>query len=248
MKALQIMPNFTVVAKKSHPDYYSLNKDGIVGRLLAHCEVTSEGNQVDIFRITPDSLWYGMNIDEGVDFINFLKENSDGIPDAVLIDLKKYTSRFGFVTLVGDDCIRIKDSNILKEVLNNTSIMKSVYEQDGDTIFFSNISFVELQGLFSREIGYPIKVHSPRVKTFYIKLDEETCFTVKASNTVEAFTTLYGNHEGLDEKALREKLKLKRDITAKDVALFMETIYNERDLLVTSVSNHTTYTPMRFIF
>lgn len=247
MKSLTVMPNFTIVADKSSPNYSTLKKDSLVGRLLAHCEKTSSGEQADMFRLTPESLWYGMNID-GVDFIKFLQDNAEEIPENVLIDLNKYVSRFGVITLVGDDCIKISNPEILKEVLNNTSITQVIYAQEDNLIFFDNISFVELQAVFEREIGYPIKVHKSKVRTFFVKLDEQIAFTVKACNALEAFKTLYGKHDSLNEESLRKRLKIKRDITQEDVARFMETVFNEDKPEVSSVTNQTTFSAVRFLF
>lgn len=246
MKSLVIMPNFTVLADKKDPRYYEMDKSGIAGRLLSHGEKISNGTEADVFKITPERLWHGMNVDKGVDFIKFLQDNSDNIPDNVLMDLNKYASRFGSINLVGEDCLKVSNPDLLKEILNSTKIKEKIYDQDENLLFFTDISFSELQNLFIRELGYPIKVHNSKIKVYLIKLTETVSFSVKSYNHVEAFKQVYGMHDSINEESLRKMLKLKREIQEEDISKFMEAFRIEHKILVAPINDQNTLMPLRF--
>ena len=246
-KALSILPNFTIVADKKDPKYYEPGKKGLAGRLLSYCDSISSGTQADVFKITPESIWQGMNTD-GVDFINFLKENSENIPEIVLNDIIKYSARFGVVTLIGDDCLQIKEDSLLKEVLNCTDIKSYIYSQEGNLLYFDNILLAQLQKLFIKEIGYPIKIHQPKVRVFYIKLAESTAYTVKACSPLKALRTLYNKHSYFNEESLRKRLKLKREINEEDILKFMDLVLTEDKPFINMIHETANYDAVRFIF
>lgn len=246
-KPLTILPNFTIVADKNDPNYSTMKKDSLLGRLASHGERTSIGAQADVFKITPETFWHGMNIDEGVDFLKFIQANSESVPENVLTELTKFALRFGVVTLIGDDCIRINNPEVLKEVLNNTSIKEHIYSQEENLIFFRGIPFAVLTSFFEREIGYPIKVHRPKVQVFIISLSKEVTYSIKASSALEAFRALYDKTVFLNEAALRIRLKIKREVTAEDIDKFMEIVFTEDKPTVFAIHPQTTYSAIRLL-
>ncbi len=159
MKALKVMPNFTILAEVKHKEYIK----NLIGTLYTFCEVESNVEHIDQFKITPKSFWKGMNDVPEKDFSSFIEENSDEeLPQNVKHDLNDLKERFGKVSLVGDDCLFISESEILQEVKNNTRLKECTYEINGSLVFFNNISFNELQDVFEEEIGYPIKIRKSK--------------------------------------------------------------------------------------
>ena len=239
------MPNFTIVIPDTANEAYTKELEK---SLLCFSNITSDGD-AEVYKITPETFWLGMNICPEVDFIKLLQDNSEEIPDNVLTELRKYSSRFGVISLVGPDCLKVGDTDLMKEILNNTNISNKIYEQDDNLIFFKDISFVELQSLFSREIGYPIKVRKSQVQTFFLKICEKKIYAVLASNEKEAVRALYGKDENFDEDSLRKRLKLKRDITSEDITKYMEDVYKDGLIQVGLVNQDIVFdTSMRFIF
>lgn len=222
-KIFKVLPNFSVMIEVT--DFYVKNYSGII---KSYCEEISNTEYVATFRITPESFWRGMNITLGrdVDFISILKNHSlDNIPSNVLIDLEKFKSKFGLVTLVGDDCIHVSDSNILEEMINNTEISKSIYSREGNLLFIKNTNIPDITKVIQNDIGVPVKIHRSEIKTFLIK-DGGRTFINKAKDEFSAFKSLYNNHPKINENALRATLKDKdKEITPEDINKYLTNLF-----------------------
>lgn len=231
MVALTIMPNFTIMAEVKN-EHYMTNLFGI---LRCFCEVEANVEHVDTYKITPESFWEGMNTLPDLDFIKLLKDNSKSIPANVLTDLEKFKSRFGLITLVGDDCLKINDANVLSEIKHNTKISKMVYEYDSDLIFFSeNITI--LHKALQNDLFCPIKFRSYKVKT-YLLFDGEGYTVVKGTDPVQAMRALYGKHNIVNEENLRLVMKYKKaQVTEEAITEFATTLVNNiRDYFVSMI-------------
>jgi hypothetical protein len=222
-KIFKVLPNFSVMIEVT--DFYVKTYSGII---KTYCEEISNTEYVATFRITPESFWQGMNTTLGrdIDFISILKEHSlDEIPANVLNDLEKFKSKFGKVTLVGDDCLNVSDNEVLEEILNNTEISKSIYNREGSLLFIKNIDIPELAKVLQNDVGVPIKVHPPEIKTFLMK-DGGRTFINKAKDPFSAFKSLYNNHPKINEDGLRNSLKDKdRPITEEDIEKYLRNLF-----------------------
>jgi len=250
MKTLTVLPNFTILAEVKNEEYFNL-----IGKLRCFCDVVSSVEHVDTYRITPSSFWRGLN-NTDVDFIDLLEKNSkETIPESVLKDLTNFKNKFGKVILVGDDCLSIKDKDILTEVLSHSKIKDFIYNTDENLIFFYKVNILNLSKLFERELGYPIKRHSSQIKTFIIELktkEKDISYSIKEINYLSAFKTLYSVFVNFNEEDMREKLKIKRnEINSEDINTYMNNYYENRyedevKVSVKQVSDLTSIEPLIF--
>jgi hypothetical protein len=222
-KIFKVLPNFSVMIEVN--EYYVNNYSGII---KCYCEEVSNTEYVATFRITPESFWRGMNVTLGrdIDFISILKNNSlDEIPPNVLNDLEKFKSKFGIVTLIGDDCLSVRESDILEEIKSNTELSKSIYHTDGSLIFIKDIDIPDFSRVLENDIGVPIKIHKPEIKTFLMK-DGGRTFVNKAKDPFSAFKSLYNNHPKINEESLRAGLKDKeKEITQEDIDKYLKNLF-----------------------
>ena len=247
MKSLQILNNFTVLAENTD-EYLS----DLMGIMRCFCEVVSSVEYLDNYKITPASFWEGMNrtSDENVNFIEIVKQNvKEDIPEAVLKQMLDWEKKFGTVTLVGDDCLYVKDADLLEEIVNSSSLENNIYSQDGNIIFFKDIEVTKLQELFQYEFNFPIKYHTSKIQTFKLE-DSFKSIVVKSFDSLAAFKTLYNFHPFINEKDLREKLKHTKDeVSQEDVIKYLELLYNDMSLCksritITKLPNQTIFKPM----
>lgn len=231
MDTLTIMPNFTIMAEVSNKHYMK----NLFGLLRCYCEVIANVEHIDTYRITPKSFWNGMNLVPDVDFLQVLKDNTTTIPANVLTDLEKFKSKFGTITLVGDDCLKISSADVLAEIKHNTKLNKMIYEYDGDLVFFSE-SMSILHETLQNDLFCPIKFRSFKVKTYLflnkVKHEHPSCVdkyvVVKGTDPVQAMKALYGNHNLVNEKNLRSILNYKKDqVTDEAITEFATTLIND---------------------
>lgn len=222
-KIFKVLPNFSVMIEVT--DFYVKTYSGII---KSYCEEVSNTEYVATFRITPESFWKGMNITLGrdIDFISILKNHSiDDIPSNVITDLEKFKSRFGTITLIGDDCVKVSDDGVLQEILSNTEISKNIYSKEGNLLFIKDMNIPNLSKILENDIGYPIKIHKPEIKTFLIR-DGGRTFVNKAKDPLSAFKSLYNNHPKINEENLRSTLKDKdKEITQEDVDKYLINLF-----------------------
>jgi len=223
MKALTITNSFTVIAEVSNKHYM----DNLFGILRCYCEVEANVERVDSYRITPESFWNGMNKVPDVDFIQLLKDNSeDAISPNVLTDLEKFKSRFGMITMVGDDCLKISNEDVLTEIKNNTRLNEMIYEYDGDLIFFSG-DMKLLQEILNNDLSCPIKFRKSKMNTYLID-DGRTSEVVKAPNATVALRSLYGKHRSLQESQLRDTIKYRKaEVTEEAINEFIQAVLKD---------------------
>jgi len=243
MKALTIMPNFTIMAEVSNKHYMS----NLFGILRCFCKVEANVEHMDSYRITPESIWEGMNSVPEVDFIELLKENVNGtFPSNVLTDLEKFKSRFGIVTLIGDDCLKVKDKDVLTEIKNNTKLNEMIYEYEDDLVFFSgDINLV--QRILHNDIFCPIKFRSSKMITFILD-DKEERYVVKAPNAVNALKALYGKHRNINEELLRTRMSYRKsEITDEVIDEFISVVYEDikKDLTMMRVPEKSNREPIK---
>jgi len=223
MKALTIMPNFMIMAEVSNEHYM----ENLFGILRCFCEVEANVEHMDSYRITPKSFWEGMNAVPDVDFIQLLKDNVETeIPSNVLTDLEKFKTRFGLITQIGDDCLKVKDKDVLTEIKHNTKLNEMIYEYDDDLIFFEgDINLI--QSVLDNDLFCPIKFRVSKMKT-YILNSWDKSILVKAANPLQALRSLYNNHEVVNEEQLRLLMKnRKAEITEESINEFIQLVLNQ---------------------
>lgn len=188
MKFMKVLPNFTILAEVMKSVYFES-----IGVLSLHTERQTNVETVDTFKLTPKSYWNGLNIaisdneifDQQLpDFVDFLKQHSEAIPENVLNEIQKWKSKFGLINMIGDDCILVKDPELLKEVLNNNKIKSYIYQVEGNVVFLSELSGPELSNLFQEELGLPVRVHVPR-RRFEYNLNKRNIMTKEQDNLPE---------------------------------------------------------------
>jgi len=169
-----------------------------------------------------------------VDFIQLLKDNVETeIPSNVLTDLEKFKSRFGIVTMIGDDCLKIKDQDVLTEIKHNTKLNEMIYEYEDDLVFFEG-DLDLIQNILNNDLFCPIKFRTSKMKT-YILNDEDKSILLKAANPLQALRALYNNHSIVNEEQLRLLMKnRKSEITEEAIKEFTQ-------LLLNNVREHFTY-------
>ncbi len=243
MKALTVMPNFTIMAEVNNAHYMN----NLFGVLRCYCEVEANVEHIDTYRITPDSFWEGMNTIPDVDFIQLLKDNcKNDIPSNVLTDLEKFKSRFGLITLVGDDCFKVNDSNLITEIKNNTKLNSMVYEYDGSLVFFSG-SLKDIQTILSNDLFCPVKFRTSKTITYLIK-DGGSKHLVKAPNPFQALKSLYGIHSDINEESLRSTLRFKKEkVTEEVVNEFIQVVLDSftKQLLITCIPSKANRNPIK---
>lgn len=214
------MPNFTIMAEVSNQHYMS----NLFGILRCYCEVEANVEHMDSYKITPVSFWNGMNKVPNVDFIQLLKDNSqEEIPANVLTDLEKFKSRFGLVTMVGNDCLKIKSEDLMTEIKSNTKLNEMIYEYEDDLIFFAG-DMKLLQEILNNDLFCPIKFRKTKMFKYLIN-DGWSTEVVTAPTAVIALKSLYGKHPVLQESNLRNTLKYKKaEITEEAIDEFINTI------------------------
>jgi len=219
MKALTIMPNFTITAEVNNDHYM----DNLFGPLQCYCEVEANVEYVDSYKITRESIWDGMNIAPKINFIQLLKDNTDKIPANVLTVIEKFVSRFGLIIKVGDDCLKVKSNDLLTEIKHNTRLNEMIYEYDGDLIFFAG-DINLFQNILHKDLECPIKFRKSKMITFYFD-DGTSTEIVKAVDYMQAFKSLYGDHLILNENRLRQVLNHKKDkITDETIEEFINVV------------------------
>lgn len=214
------MPNFTIMAEVSNQHYMS----NLFGILRCYCEVEANVEHMDSYKITPVSFWNGMNKVPNVDFIQLLKDNSqEEIPANVLTDLEKFKSRFGLVTMVGNDCLKIKSEDLMTEIKSNTKLNEMIYEYEDDLIFFAG-DMKLLQEILNNDLFCPIKFRKTKMFKYLIN-DGWSTEVVTAPTADIALKSLYGKHPVLQESNLRNTLKYKKaEITEEAIDEFINTI------------------------
>ena len=162
MKSLTVMPNFTIMADVGNQHYM----DNLFGILRCFCEVEANVEHVDSYKITPESVWSGMNTLPDVDLAALLKDNSKSeLPANVLTDLEKFQSRFGLISLVGDDCLLVKSDDVLTEIKHNTRLSEVIYEYDGNLVFFAgDINYI--QDILHNDLFCPIKFRKSKIELY----------------------------------------------------------------------------------
>lgn len=247
MKALQVLSNFTILADNTE-EY----QNDLMGIMRCYCEIESVVEYVDNYKITPESFWKGMNrlSDESVDFIEILKANvKEEIPEAVLTLMLEWKEKFGKVTLVGDDCLFVKDSDLMKELINSTTLEENLYDSEENLLFFKNIEVSKLQEIFQYEFNFPIKYHQSKIKTFKIE-DSFKTIVVKSWDALSAFKSLYNVHPLINEEDLREKINHKKEeVSKEDINKYLELLYNDRSLCrsqitIKAIPTQTIFKPM----
>lgn len=223
-KTLSVLPNFTILAENT-AEY----RRSMIGILRCFCEVVANVEHVDNYKITPESFWSGMNrtLNDNINFIELLKNNvKEDIPENVLKTLNDLEEKFGVVTLIGDDCLRIKNQDIIDEIQNSSKLKEHICLIDGDLVFFQNIDLSDLNKIFEYEIGYPIKVHQSAIKTF-VMLDGNRTIVKKAKDAFSAFKSLYNSHPRINEDNLKEFLKHKKDeVAQEDVDKYLKELFD----------------------
>jgi hypothetical protein len=244
MSCLDVLPNFTIISDKKNSSY-DIN---IYKALNCYCELISEGEYADTWKITPFSFWKGMNALE-TNFIKLVMQNNKGIiPENVLSELENFVTKFGTVELIGDDCLLIKDENLLEEVKNNSTLKDFVYNQTGNLIFFENMDIMYLQEVFQHEFNYPVKYHHSKNKT-YIIWDGHHRYAVKAANEFQALKSFYNKHPFICEEDLRVRLNYKKEIDEEIVLSYIEEILENKNsfscpLDIKTVSAHSIHKPI----
>jgi hypothetical protein len=220
MKYLTVMPNFTIVAEKneSFSDNYFV--------LESFCEKVSSAEHTATYKITPESVWRGLNLSQkssdDFNFYDFLKKYStDEVPENVLFDIKSFESKFGKVTLLGEDSLLVRDDSLLEEIKNSSTFDPFIYEVFGNVILFKDISINKLEEIFVREFNHPIKYHISSINT-YVFWDGFQRYAVRASSESDALESFYNNHPFICEEDLRKKLNIpKRDIEESDIKKYI---------------------------
>lgn len=233
MKSLLILPNFTILADcTEHYNKY------LMGVLRCFCELEGSAEYVDTYRITPESMWEGLNLTSNseLDIMAILNEFSkEPMPENVAKDLSNMITKFGRVTLVGDDCLLINDENLLEEVLNNSSIKDFIYDRNGSLLFITGTSISRLQVIFQHEFNTPIKYHNPKIKTFVVE-DGYKSYAVKAYSKSSLLRSLYGVFPFINESDLRNKLSHKKtDITEEDILKYIQILENNPEEILGSL-------------
>jgi len=227
MESLTIMPNFIIMAEVSNRNYM----DNLYGILRCYCEVIANVEHIDSYRITPESFWKGMNSVPDVDFIQLLKDNTKmEIPKNVITDLDNFKSKFGIITLIGDDCLKVKNEDILTEIKNNTKLNEMIYEYEDDLIFFEG-DINTIQKILQNDLSCPVKFRASKVKSYILDDGLNHCL-VKAVSPDRALKLLYGKHNTINEENLRSLMNYKKaDITDEVINDFMK-------YLITNINKH----------
>jgi len=221
MKALSITPDFTLRAEVSNEHYM----ENLFGILRCFCEVLANVEHVDSYKMTPESIWRGMNILPEINFLELLQENTETIPANVATDIAKFQSRFGKIVMVGDDCLKVTDADILQEIKHNTRLNEMIYEYEDDLIFFEG-DLDLFQSIMHNDLFCPIKFRNSKRLTYLLNDGKENTF-VKATNPLQAIKSLYGKSRIVNEENLREVLKYKKqDVTPEAIEEFAVTILN----------------------
>ena len=224
MKSLLIMSNFLIQADVND-DHYFMN---LMKPLIAYGEPQQNTGRIDSYKITPKSFWNGMQYLPEVDFIQILKDNAkQEIAPAFISQLKKFKSRFGIITMVGDDCLKVKDKDVLKEIKNNTKLNEMIYEYEDNLIFFKG-DINTLHEIMQREIFCPIYFRRSKMTTFLITHSGYKNFVVNAEDTLPALRLLYNKHKDITEEDLRNKLKYKKEeVTEEAITSYLEIILKD---------------------
>lgn len=244
MSCLDILPNFTIISDKKNSAY---NVE-VYKSLKCYCELMSEGEYADTWKVTPCSFWNGMN-SFSTNFIKFLNQNKkEDVPENVSKELENFVTKFGTVELIGDDCLLIKDENLLEEIKNNSTMKDFIYNQVGNLVFFENMDILYLQEVFQHEFSYPVKYHYSKNKT-YIVWDGHYRYAVKAANEFQALKSFYNKHPFICEEDLRVRLNYKKEIDEEVVLAYIEEILENKNsfscpLDIKTVSDHSIYKPI----
>lgn len=248
IKILKVLPNFTVLAEvgqitKQNCIVGPYLREAVAGLSLFSERLTNL-ESVDTYKITPSSFWEGMDsawydhVHWGRPLLNLsevLKKHSESVPENVLTELSNWEKKFGLVTLVGDDCLKI-NNDILKEVLNNTKIKIFTYSVDENLIFFKDIGILDLKNIFEKEIGVPIKIHIPKTRTVIIKAGDLT-YAVKAKNMTAAVRSLY--NKCFTEEDIRKKMGITKEVTEKDIENFFDILEKEKTIVTQLIVQRT---------
>lgn len=227
-KAITILPNFTVIVNRKHPGEKSNNFTGCIG---IHATDVSRGEDVAVFKITPKSFWQGTNrealgsrLEENgrLLILDYLKEHSNPIPENVWTELTSWMSKRDRIVIIGDDCIRIKEKDLLAQVLNNSKIKEHIYRSEDDLIFFQNTDYARFNDLFIQELGFPITIHHPKVFFHAIQLKSRATYVMKASTPELALRYFYNLTHVCNEETLKARLKINREVKEEDILKYLE--------------------------
>jgi len=243
-KPLRIFPNKTIQVEVLHPDYFK----NLIGKLNMFCDQDTNLEHIDTYKITSSSFWKGLNlsVEEECNFIQVLKDYSDSIPETVLADIKNWNSKFGVISLVGDDCLKVRSKDVLQEIKNNSRLKNIVYAIEDDMVFFSNTTVSELQKIFESEFDHPIKIHRSKIRTFVMDVFKDT-YTVKASDALTALRTLYNKHKQINEMDLKEKLNHRKgDVSDEDINKYLKMIWETNNINIKVISHYATTETVKF--
>jgi len=244
MMAMTVLPNFTILADVKNPNYL----EDIIGKLRLFCVQETNVETVDSFKLSSNSFWRGLNrtLGEGcIGLVNMFKKYDVEIPANVMCEIEKWESKFGAVTLVGDDCLRVTKADILAEVKNNSKLKEVVYEIDGDLVYFSKVNISDLKNIFENEIGYPIKIHRPKLLAYIIKVSDSRTYAVKAKDAMGALTSLYNVYQQFNEMDLRNKFGLKKkEITEEDIQNYFKLLIETQQVQIKGITHHAISEPV----
>ena len=147
-----VLPNFTILADSDHPNYFDLT-----GCLRCFCYIESYAEHIDTYKITPKSFWYGMNA-TNKNFVQFLKEHSEGLDSNVVTELEKFQSKFGQILLI-ENKLQVNSKDILDQIKSNTKLKAMIKDIESNEVILNDININELQNILVEEIGYPFMLY-----------------------------------------------------------------------------------------
>ena len=237
-KPFKISPNHQVMVTTNHPEY--MNK--LIGIMTSFCVTTNFADHIDTYQITPRSFWNGLN-EVDCDFISILAEYSETeIPENVLSDLKKWKERSDVATLISDDCILIKDENILKECQSSSSFSRYIEKIEGPVIFLKGYDFEELSNIFEEEFNCNLSYRMSSMKTYIMDTANTPSLwgplAVKATDLNAAFIKVYGKNDFTEEnlRLKLDKLNVEKEITEEDIIEYMSLLNQEGQMTIREVS------------
>jgi len=257
-KSIIILPNFTVLADKSTEDGFKA-----LGVIEYFCELVQRSDPINQYKITQRSSWSGMDKVQHVEIIPYIKERAKEIAPNIIPELEIMVKKFGVITLIGDDCLQIKDSSLLEEIKSNANISQHIYKIEAPLVFFKDITIDGISHLCEDELGYPIKQHAPKIETFMMEIinrDKPEVYLVKAPSQLAALKKLYTFIDDIKDilpglkldrfdifniDNIKKILGLKKEtLTDKDIDSFIEYInknLKECRIRVQKVSEYVNY-------
>ncbi|UKS30038.1 DEAD/DEAH box helicase [Paenibacillus sp. HWE-109] len=154
---LIVQSDLSILLETHHPDF-----EAVRGELSRFADLIKSPEHLNMYRITPLSLWNAAAAGMPVDQISacLQKYAKFGVPTSVLSSIRKYAQRYGLLRMedVGNELYLVSDDTVvLKEICAYESLKKYVEDTRGErAIAISPVS----RGILKQELtrlGYPVE-------------------------------------------------------------------------------------------